>query len=82
MLWHMAQICEITGKQAQTGNSRSHSNIATKRRFKVNLHRKKLLNPATGRFVSVKISTSGLKLINKWDREGKQYDLRDYLTKI
>ncbi|MFA6511976.1 MAG: 50S ribosomal protein L28 [Patescibacteria group bacterium] len=78
----MAQICEITGKQAQTGNSRSHSNIASKRRFKVNLHKKKVLNPATSRFMTVKISTSGMKLLNKWDREGKQYDLRDFVTKI
>lgn len=78
----MAQICDITGKQAQTGHSRSHSNIATKRRFKVNLHTKRILNPATNRRVKVRISTSGLKLLNKWDREGKQYDLRDYLTNV
>lgn len=77
----MAKICDITGKKSAVGNTRSHSNIASKRQFKVNLHRKRLLNPATGRYVTCRISTSGMKLLTKWEREGKRYDLRDYLVK-
>jgi len=77
----MSKVCQITGKKAKTGNRRSHSNIASKRLFKVNLQKKKLLNPATGEIMSVKLSTSALRTLKKWDKEGKKYDLKELIAK-
>lgn len=71
----MAKSCVITGKQTTTGFHVSHSHVKTKRKLKVNLQKRRLLNPATGRIVTVTISTRGLRTLKKWNREGKVYDL-------
>jgi len=71
----MPNQCQITGKKAGTGNKRSHSNIATKRKFGVNLQKKRLLNPATGKYITLTISTKAIKTLKKWQEEGKVYDL-------
>lgn len=73
----MAKQCIVTGKSTKSGNQVSHSNQRTKRTFKPNLLRRKLINPATGNYVKVWISAKGLKTLQKWDREGKAYDLKD-----
>jgi len=39
------------------------------------MQKKRLVNPATGRTVTVMITTRGLRTLKKWDREGKTYDL-------
>lgn len=41
------------------------------------MQKKRLVNPATGRIVTVNISTRGLRTLKKWDREGKAYDLAE-----
>lgn len=51
--------CEICGKKNQSGNSRSHSNIATKRKFKVNLQSKKFEGK------KIKVCTRCIKTSNK-----------------
>jgi len=61
----MSKVCEITGKRAMTGNNVSHSNRRTKRKFDVNLFYKKLYLPDEERWVRLRISASGLRLINK-----------------
>jgi large subunit ribosomal protein L28 len=71
----MANFCLVTGKRTTTGNNVSHSKVKTKRKLKPNLQKKRLLNPATGRIVTVTVSTRGLRTLRKWDREGKSYDL-------
>ncbi|MBI4437672.1 50S ribosomal protein L28 [Candidatus Uhrbacteria bacterium] len=71
----MAKCCIVTGKKTTVGNNVSHSNIKTKRKLFPNLQKKRLKNPATGRTVTVTISTRGLRTLHKWDREGKVYDL-------
>jgi large subunit ribosomal protein L28 len=71
----MAKICEITGKSPMVGHSVSHSNVKTKRRQMPNLHTKRLVNPATGRLVSIRVSTRGLRTLAKWLREGKKVDI-------
>ena len=53
----------------------SHSKRRTKRLIKANLLKKRLLNPASGRVVTVIVSARGLRTLKKWDREGKSYDL-------
>ena len=77
----MSRKCQITGKKARTGNKRSHSNIASKRLFKVNLQKKRLINPATGEKVTVQLSTSALRTLKKWDKEGKKYNLQELINK-
>ncbi len=57
------------------GHSVSHSNVKTKRRQMPNLHTKRLVNPATGRLVSIRVSTRGLRTLAKWLREGKKVDI-------
>ena len=61
----MSRVCEITGKRAGVGNNVSHSNRRTKRRFDVNLFYKKFYLPDEDRWVRLRVSASGLRLINK-----------------
>ncbi len=77
----MARVCEITGKKTVSGHNVSHSQRKTKRTFKANVHRRTLLNPATGTLMRVKLSTAALRTLAKWDREGKKYDLRELVKK-
>lgn len=61
----MSRVCEITGKKAMVGNNVSHSNRKTKRRFNVNLIKKRFFLPEEGKWVTLRVSTSALKTINK-----------------
>lgn len=61
----MSRICEITGKKAMVGNNVSHSVRRTKRKFDVNLFKKNFYLPEEDRWISLKVSAAGLRLINK-----------------
>ncbi|MEM6643481.1 MAG: 50S ribosomal protein L28 [Bacteroidota bacterium] len=61
----MSKICEITGKKPQVGNKVSHSNIKTKRRFNPNLQKKRFYLPEEDKWITLKVSTSALRTINK-----------------
>lgn len=61
----MSRICQITGKKAMGGNHVSFSNRKSKRQFKVNLKRKRFFVPETNEWVTLRVSTSALKNINK-----------------
>ena len=61
----MARVCQITGKRPQTGNSVSHANNKTKRRFLPNLHTKRFFVPENGKWITLKVSTTAIKTINK-----------------
>lgn len=61
----MSKVCVLTGKKVIVGNNVSHSNIKTKRRFYPNLQTKRFYIPETGEWVTLKLSTSALKTINK-----------------
>jgi large subunit ribosomal protein L28 len=61
----MSKICDLTGKHSITGNNVSHSNRKTKRRFHPNLHTKKFYMPETGEWITLKVSTSALRTIDK-----------------
>jgi len=61
----MSRICQITGKSAMVGNSVSHSKRRTKRTFEVNLFDKKFFLPEENRWVSLRVSAAGMRLINK-----------------
>ena len=61
----MSKVCELTGKRPITGNNVSHSKAKTKRRFLPNVQKKRFFIPETGEWVSIKLSTSALRNINK-----------------
>lgn len=61
----MSKVCEITGKRAMTGNNVSFSINKTKRRFNVNLSKKRFYLPEEDRWITLKVSAKALKIINK-----------------
>ena len=61
----MSKICQITGKRAMVGNNVSHSKRRTKRTFDVNLFHKKFYYVEEDCWISLRISASGLRFINK-----------------
>ena len=61
----MSRICQITGKKAMVGNNVSHSNRKTKRKFNPNLQEKRFYVPEEKKWITLKVSTSGIKIINK-----------------
>jgi large subunit ribosomal protein L28 len=61
----MSKICQVTGKKAMVGNNVSHSKRRTKRRFYPNLFTKKYYIPEEERWISLKVSAAGIRLISK-----------------
>ena len=61
----MSRVCELTGKRAIVGNKVSHSNVKTKRRFSPNLKIKKFFVPEENKWITLKVSTSAIRNINK-----------------
>jgi len=61
----MAKACELTGKTAMVGNNVSFSNRKTKRRFEPNLIKKKFYLAEEDREITLTISTSALRTVNK-----------------
>jgi large subunit ribosomal protein L28 len=61
----MSKICQVTGKKAMVGNNVSHSKRRTKRKFLPNLFIKKYYLPEENRWISLKVSAAGIRLINK-----------------
>ena len=61
----MAKICEITGKRPITGNNVSHAKNKTRRRFLPNLQTKKFFIPEEDKWITLKVSTSAIRTINK-----------------
>jgi len=61
----MSRVCQLTGKRAMVGNNVSFSNRKTKRRFNPNLVTKKFFIPEEDAWITLRISTSALKTINK-----------------
>ncbi|MBM3410583.1 MAG: 50S ribosomal protein L28 [Bacteroidetes bacterium] len=61
----MSRICDLTGKKVIVGNRVSHSNIKSKRRFYPNLQTKKFFIPETGEWITLKVSTSAIRTINR-----------------
>ena len=61
----MSRVCQITGKKAMVGNNVSHSKRRTKRKFGVNLFKKKFYMPNEDRWVQLTVSAAGMRTINK-----------------
>jgi len=61
----MAKFCPVTKKKPMSGNRVSHANNRTKRRFEPNLQVKRIWVPSEGRWVRLRLSTSGMRTIDK-----------------
>jgi large subunit ribosomal protein L28 len=61
----MARVCDLTGKRPQVGNNVSHANNKTKRKFYPNLQKKRFYIPEEDAWITLKVSTSALRAINK-----------------
>lgn len=61
----MSKVCQITGKRPRVGNNVSHANNKTKRKFLPNLHKKRFYIPEEGKWITLKVSTTALRTINK-----------------
>ncbi len=61
----MSKVCKLSGKRPVTGNNVSHSNVKTKRRFIPNIQKKKFFIPELNKWVTLKLSTTAIRSINK-----------------
>jgi len=61
----MSRVCDVTGKKPMFGNSVSHANNKTRRRFDVNLQKKRFWLPDEKRYITLNVSTRGLRIIDK-----------------
>ena len=72
----MSKVCQVTGKKPQVGNNVSHANNKTKRRFEPNLHWHRFWVEKDKRFVSLRVSTKGMRIIDKLGIEAVLADMR------
>jgi len=61
----MSRVCELTGKRAMVGNNVSHAMNKTKRKFSVNLFKKRFYLPDEERWITLRVSAKAVKNINK-----------------
>lgn len=61
----MARVCDVTGKKTISGNHVSKANNKVKRRFYPNLHKKRFYVPEEDRWITLKVSSSALRTIDK-----------------
>ena len=61
----MSRVCDVTGKKPMFGNNVSHANNKSRRRFNVNLQKKRFWLPDEKRFVTLRVSTKGMRIIDK-----------------
>ena len=61
----MSRVCDVKGKKPMFGNNVSHAHNKSRRRFNVNLQKKKFWLPDENRYVTLRISTRGMRVIDK-----------------
>ncbi len=72
----MSRVCQVTGKKPVAGNNVSHANNRTRRRFLPNLHSHKFWVEAENRWVKLKVSAKGMRIIDKNGIEAVLADMR------
>jgi large subunit ribosomal protein L28 len=72
----MAKVCQITGKGPMVGNNVSHANNKTKRRFLPNLQYRRFFVESENRWVRLRVSSAGLRIIDKNGIDAMLADLR------
>ncbi|MFC6438570.1 50S ribosomal protein L28 [Bowmanella sp. JS7-9] len=78
----MSRVCQVTGKRPVVGNNRSHANNATKRRFLPNLQNHRFWVESENRFVKLRLSAKGMRIIDKKGIDSVLSDLRARGEKI
>lgn len=78
----MAKVCQVTGKKPVSGNNVSFSHKKTKRRFEPNLQNKRYWVPSEQRYVSLRLSTKGMRIIDRRGIESVLAELRKRGEKI
>lgn len=72
----MSKVCQVTGKRPVTGNNVSHAKNRTKRRFEPNLHTHRFWVESEKRFVKLRVSAKGMRIIDKLGVEQVLADIR------
>ena len=72
----MAKKCPITGKRPLTGNNVSHANNKTKRRYLPNLQSKRFWLESEKRFIRIRVTTRGMRIIDKLGLEAVLKDIK------
>lgn len=78
----MSRVCQVTGKRPATGNNVSHANNRTRRRFLPNLHQRRFWLEGEKRWISLRVSAKGLRIIDKKGIEQVLVDMRASGTKV
>ena len=78
----MSRVCQVTGKRPQSGNNVSHANNKTRRRFLPNLHKRRFWVEGEKRWVTLRVSSQGLRIIDKKGIDQVVSDLRAAGTKV
>ena len=61
----MSRVCDVTGKKPMFGNNVSHAHNKSRRRFNINLQKKRFWLTDENRYVTLRVSTRGLRIIDK-----------------
>jgi len=72
----MSKVCQVTGKRPQSGNNVSHAKNRTRRRFLPNLHNKRFWLESENRWVRLRVSHNGMRIIDKHGIDKVVADLR------
>jgi len=72
----MSRVCQVTGKRPVTGNHVSHAHNKVKRRFLPNLHVKRFFDEVTKRWVKLRVSSKGMRIIDKKGLQAVLADMR------
>jgi len=78
----MSRVCQVTGKRPMVGNNVSHANNKTRRRFLPNLHNHRFWVESENRFVRLRVSTKGMRTIDKLGIDKVLADMRAQGQKI
>lgn len=78
----MSKVCQVTGKRPVTGNNVSHAKNRTKRRFEPNLHSHRFWVESEKRFVKLRLSAKGMRIIDKLGIEAVLEDVRKRGIKV
>ena len=78
----MSRVCQVTGKRPMVGNNVSHANNKARRRFLPNLHNHRFWVESENRFVRLRVSTKGMRIIDKLGIDKVLADLRAQGQKV
>ncbi len=78
----MSRVCQVTGKRPMSGNNVSHAKNRTRRRFLPNLHTHRFWVEAEKRFVTLRLSSKGMRIIDKKGIDTVLSDLRGRGEKV